>query len=141
MVISSNVAVQPNEIVSVPISFGSALRGTNTLAVHIAQTNGEPDDYPDNDESLTNFTLEQTDFFTLTVQSDHWANEFEWSLKDDQGETLMGSPLDGYRREHQITAQAAYQLDAMSCILEIPQVMAYAHSMWTMMACANTAGV
>ena len=92
MVISSNVAVQPNEIVSVPISFGSALRGTNTLAVHIAQTNGEPDDYPDNDESLTNFTLEQTDFFTLTVQSDHWANEFEWSLKDDRGETLMGSP-------------------------------------------------
>ena len=62
---------------------------TNELNLNVKLLNGLQDDFADNDESIERIILEQSDYWTFSLNTDAWANEISWRIEDVYGEAIM----------------------------------------------------
>jgi hypothetical protein len=62
---------------------------TNEIAVEVKLLGGLTDDFGNNDLYSQRFDLEAGDYWTLTLNTDTWANEVSWRIEDENGEILM----------------------------------------------------
>ena len=62
---------------------------SNTLDISVRLLGNVEDDFTNNDNFSQSFDLEANDFWTLTLNTDNWANEISWRIESDYGEVLM----------------------------------------------------
>ena len=88
--------LNPGETTTVSLPVGISSVGENQLNVTVSLASGEQDDFPNNDILTHSFTLEQSDYFTLTLTTDAFAGETDWTLEGEDGRPIMNAPLEGY---------------------------------------------
>ncbi|MGB0179020.1 MAG: M43 family zinc metalloprotease, partial [Flavobacteriales bacterium] len=59
---------------------------TNELNLEVRLLGNVQDDFAGNDQSVQRIVLAQSDFWTMTLNTDTWANEISWRIEDSEGE-------------------------------------------------------
>ena len=62
---------------------------TNELNMTVTLLNNVQDDFAGNDHFTHRIVQEQSDFWTMTLNADNWANEITWRIEDDEGNAVM----------------------------------------------------
>ncbi|MEC7951165.1 MAG: M43 family zinc metalloprotease [Bacteroidota bacterium] len=62
---------------------------TNELDLEVRLLGNFQDDFPGNDQSVERIVLAQSDYWTMTLNTDTWANEISWRIEDSDGEAIM----------------------------------------------------
>ena len=62
---------------------------TNELDLEVRLLGNVQDDFPGNDQSVERIVLAQSDYWTMTLNTDTWANEISWRIEDSDGEAIM----------------------------------------------------
>ena len=62
---------------------------TNELNLEVRLLGNVQDDFPENDQSVQRIVLAQSDYWTMTLITDTWANEISWRIEDSEGEAIM----------------------------------------------------
>ncbi len=62
---------------------------TNDIAMSVKLLGGNADDFEGNDGYSQRVTLGASDYWTMSLTTDTWANEISWRIEDASGETLM----------------------------------------------------
>ena len=63
--------------------------GTNELNLGVRLLGGGQDDFQDNDSLTRSIELVESDYWTMTLNTDTWANEISWRIEDSEGEAIM----------------------------------------------------
>ena len=83
------VEVGPGESVEVMLPELVLMPDTNELNVSVSLLGNAADDFVENDAYSKRFALASSDFWTMTLNTDNWANEISWRIEDGDGEILM----------------------------------------------------
>ena len=62
---------------------------TNELSIEVSLLNNVQDNFEGNDQATYRIASTQSDFWTLTMNTDTWANEITWRIEDQEGQILM----------------------------------------------------
>ena len=62
---------------------------TNELSLEVRLLGNIQDDFAGNDQSVQRIVLAQSDFWTMTLNTDTWANEISWRIENSEGEAIM----------------------------------------------------
>ena len=62
---------------------------TNELNLEVRLLGNAQDDFVGNDQTLQRIVLEESDYWTMTLNTDTWANEITWRIEDSEGEAIM----------------------------------------------------
>ena len=62
---------------------------TNILSLEVRLLGNVQDDFAGNDQSVQRIVLAQSDFWTMTLNTDTWANEISWRIENSEGEAIM----------------------------------------------------
>ena len=84
---SASIASGENHEVTLPeLALGT---GSNTLSVEVKLPGNQSDDFTDNDTFSQTIELAESDYWTLDLNADMWANEISWRLEDESGNLIM----------------------------------------------------
>jgi len=81
--------VAPGESIEVILPELALAADTNELNVTVALLGGNEDDFGANDAYTQRFELASSDYWTMTLNTDNWANEISWRIEDADGEIIM----------------------------------------------------
>ena len=62
---------------------------TNELNLGVRLLGGGQDDFQDNDSLTRSIELVESDYWTMTLNTDTWANEISWRIENSEGEAIM----------------------------------------------------
>ena len=82
-------SVAPGESIEVMLPELALAADTNELNVTVALLGGDADDFGGNDAYTQRFELAASDYWTMTLNTDNWANEISWRIEDADGEIIM----------------------------------------------------
>jgi hypothetical protein len=80
--------IPANGAITVELPGMSFVPGTNELVTIIKQLGQTDDDFPANDTLRHAFTLDITDYWTMTLTTDIWYTETSWMLEDSLGQII-----------------------------------------------------
>ncbi|MGB1481421.1 MAG: M43 family zinc metalloprotease [Flavobacteriales bacterium] len=81
--------VNPGANVEVLLPELALASDTNDFSVSVKLLGGNADDFEGNDGYSQRVTLGASDYWTMSLTTDTWANEISWRIEDASGETLM----------------------------------------------------
>jgi hypothetical protein len=82
-------SILPGQSVEVMLPELALVADTNTLHMAVTLLGNEADDFSGNDSYNQSFVVTSSDFWTMTLNTDNWANEISWRIEDAAGEILM----------------------------------------------------